>query len=369
MTRSGRATPEGTAGFAAACAAKLPASHFNVLDALTVSSIGLGTYLGEEDHDTDQGYAGAAAAAAQRGCNLFDTAINYRAQRSERALGHVLGNLVRVRHLTRDQFVVCTKGGYIPFESHAEPSLAAFVQKHYVEPGLLRADDVVAGCHALAPRFLADQVGRSLANLGLDCIDVYYLHNPETQLAELPRPAFLARMRAAFEALEGEVARGRIGRYGVATWAGLRRPPDAPDHLSLAELVGEAVTVAGTRHHLRVVQLPYNLAMTEAFSHPTQRLDGEPLTAVAAAHRLGVRVVASASLLQGQLTVRLPHRLADALPDLETPAQRALQFVRSTPGVTAALVGMSRRSHVEENLKVARVPPHPAGVDALFAHG
>jgi predicted aldo/keto reductase-like oxidoreductase len=32
--------------------------------------------------------------------------------------------------------------------------------------------------------------------------------------------------------------------------------------------------------------------------------------------------------------------------------------VRSTPGVTAALVGMSRREHVEENLETAaRVAP------------
>jgi len=26
-----------------------------------------------------------------------------------------------------------------------------------------------------------------LKNLGVDCIDVYYLHNPETQLAEVPK--------------------------------------------------------------------------------------------------------------------------------------------------------------------------------------
>jgi aryl-alcohol dehydrogenase-like predicted oxidoreductase len=34
--------------------------------------------------------------------------------------------------------------------------------------------------------------------------------------------------------------------------------------------------------------------------------------------------------------------------------------VRSTPGVTTALVGMSRRAHVEENLRLARLPPASA---------
>jgi aryl-alcohol dehydrogenase-like predicted oxidoreductase len=77
-------------------------------------------------------------------------------------------------------------------------------------------------------------------------------------------------------------------------------------------------------------------------------------------------VMASASILQGQLSRRLPQTMADAFPGLQTWAQRALQFVRSTPGITAALVGMSRREHVAENLAVARAEPSEAGVASLF---
>jgi len=76
--------------------------------------------------------------------------------------------------------------------------------------------------------------------------------------------------------------------------------------------------------------------------------------------------MASASILQGQLSRRLPQAMADAFPGLQTWAQRALQFVRSTPGITAALVGMSRREHVAENLAVARAEPSEAGVVSLF---
>ena len=359
------ATAAGTAAYREAFAREIPASHFRSLDGLVVSSIGLGTYLGEEDDATDGRYGAAIVDAANLGCNLFDAAINYRAQRSERVLGHALSALARERHFRRDQMVVCTKGGYIPFDGAVPPDPSAFVRDTYVRPGILRPEDVV-GAHAMTPRYLKDQLGRSLANLGLESIDVYYVHNPEGQLAAVPRAEFLGRIRAAFELLEQEVAAGRIGRYGAATWNGFRQPPEARDHLSLAELVREAEAVAGAGHHFKVIQLPYNLAMPEAHARPTQMVDGERVSALEAARRLGVAPVASAAILQGQLSRRLPQAVAEALPGLHTPAARALQFVRSTPGVTAALVGMSSREHVEENLAVARVEPSPAGVDSLF---
>jgi aryl-alcohol dehydrogenase-like predicted oxidoreductase len=42
---------------------------------------------------------------------------------------------------------------------------------------------------------------------------------------------------------------------------------------------------------------------------------------------------------------------------MRTDAQRALQFVRSTPGITCALVGMSNLEHVQENLGTAATAP------------
>jgi aryl-alcohol dehydrogenase-like predicted oxidoreductase len=70
-------------------------------------------------------------------------------------------------------------------------------------------------------------------------------------------------------------------------------------------------------------------------------------------------------MLQARLTQNLPPFVGEALRGLNTDAQRAIQFVRSTPGVTTALVGMSKRSHVEENLAVAALPP--ASVDEFFS--
>ena len=358
------ATAAATAAYRAA-RAELPAAHFRPLDGVTVSSIGLGTYLGEEDDQADRGYGQAIVDAANLGCNLLDTAINYRAQRSERVIGQALVALEREGGFAREQFVVCTKGGYIPFDGvPVDP--AQYVRDTYVRPGILEPEDVVGGGHAMSPRYLEDQLGRSLRNLGLAAVDVYYVHNPETQLGSVPRKAFLARIRAAFEMLERQVAAGRVGRYGVATWNGFRTRPDAREHLSLAEMVREAETVAGHGHHFKVIQLPYNLAMHEAYAAATQVVEGERLTPLEAAARFGIAVMASASILQGQLSHRLPQAMADAFPGLDTWAQRALQFVRSTPGITAALVGMGRRQHVAENLAVARAEPREAGVVSLF---
>src|SRR5439155_69336 len=185
--------------------ADLPGAHFRTLDGLAVGSIGLGTYLGEEDDRIDRGYGQAIVDAVNSGCNLLDTAINYRGQRSERVIGQALVALEREGGFTREQMVVCTKGGYLPFEGGVPVDPGQYVRDTYVRTGILQPEDVVGGGHAMTPRYLEDQLGRSLRNLGLAAADVYYVHNPETQLGSVPRTEFLVRIRAAFEMLERQV--------------------------------------------------------------------------------------------------------------------------------------------------------------------
>src|SRR5262245_16670450 len=175
------ATGSGTAAYRDAHP-ELPATHFRMLDGLAVSSIGLGTYLGEESDAADRGYGEAIVDAVNLGCNLVDTAINYRAQRSERVIGQALVALARDLDFARDQLVVCTKGGYLPFDSGVPGDPGRYLHETYIRTGILRSEDIVGGMHAMTPRYLEDQIGRSLRNLGLATIDVYYLHNPETQL-------------------------------------------------------------------------------------------------------------------------------------------------------------------------------------------
>jgi len=255
--------------------------------------------------------------------------------------------------------IIATKGGFIPFDTEPPRDPRAWIIENIIQTGAAAASDIVGGSHCMTPAYLDNQLSRSLENLGLACIDVYYIHNPETQLQAVARDEFNRRIRAAFVFLEEAAAAGRIKFYGTATWNGYRQPPEARDYLSLAEMVGIAREVAGDDHHFRAVQLPYNLAMPEALTNTNQAIDGEMLSPLMAAHRLGLTVMCSASIMQARLTAGLPDFIAATLKGLKTDGQRAIQFVRSTPGVTTALIGMSQRSHVEENLEVARVAPPP----------
>jgi aryl-alcohol dehydrogenase-like predicted oxidoreductase len=358
MKPIGWATPQGTERYRQRFTGKVPAAHFQHALGLWLSSIGIGTYLGNHDAETDELYRAAAVRATELGCNVIDSAINYRFQRSERAIGAALKEIT-AKGFNREEMVVATKGGFIPFDGAPPKDIRTYFEETFVKKGIASFSDVIAGCHCMTPRYLANQLDCSLQNLDLHCVDIYYLHNPETQLGKISRDEFNQRLLAAFEALEGAVAAGKIRMYGTATWNGYRNDPQTKDYLSLAEVVALAAAAGGKDHHFKVIQLPLNLGMTEAISLSNQEIDGKKLTILEAAQALGVTVMCSAAILQGQLTHDLPSMITDTFCDLETDGQRALQFVRSTPGVTTALVGMKQIQHVEENLTTAQIPPAP----------
>jgi aryl-alcohol dehydrogenase-like predicted oxidoreductase len=324
---------------------------------LQISSIGLGTYLGLPNDADDRLYEEAVQTALLSGCNLLDSAINYRCMRSERAIGKAIKTLIDSGKITREEIVVCTKGGFIPFDGGTPPNPAQYFHDEYISPGLCAPSDIAAGCHCMTPAYLRNQVERSLKNLGLETIDLFYVHNPETQLEEVSKEEFYTRLEKAFAELEKLVDEGKIRAYGTATWNGYRVPPEARDHLSLADVIKAAQKAGGNDHHFKAIQLPYNMGMAEAWGMPTQVFGSQTIPALEAAKANNLAVFTSASILQARLAKNLPAVIAETFPGFETDAQRAIQFTRSTPGVTAALVGMKRKEHVEENLKVAAITP------------
>ena len=362
------ATPNGTAQYAKRFAGRAADGHFREAHGLVLSSLGIGTYLGQPDDKTDQSYAASAAAAVESGINVIDAAINYRFQRSERSIGAAIKYLAK-QGIAREEFVLCTKGGYLTPDGAMPSDPTEYFYREYIQPGIFSPNDLVGGSHCMTPRFLENQLERSLRNLGVECIDLYYLHNPESQLSEVSRPDFLERVRDAFIFLESAAASGKIQFYGMATWNGFRQEARARDAMQLAELATLAHDIAGDQHRFRFVQLPFNLAMTEALTLGNQSIGGRDKTVMEAASELDITLVASASLLQGQVARNLPAFVAEAL-GLQDDAQRSLQFVRSSPGITTALVGMSHIEHVRENTKLVGVAP--ATVDQfskLFTRG
>lgn len=362
------ATNEGTHRYAEKFKGHAADGHFRTAQDLVISSLGIGTYLGQADENTDASYAAAIVAAVESGINVIDTAINYRLQRSERSVGTALKVLAHKGFL-RDEIVVCTKGGYLTPDGTMPADANRYFFDEYIHKGVFTAKDIASGSHCITPRYLHNQLDRSLKNLGISCVDVYYLHNPETQLGEISKPDFLGRVRDAFEFLEGAASRGKIQYYGMATWNGFRQEAGERASMQLEEFVRLAREIAGEKHRFRFIQLPFNLAMTEALTLGNQTVNGKEKTVMEAADELGLTLVASASLLQGQVAQNLPAFVAEAL-GLENDLERALQFARSAPGIAVALVGMSRTAHVETNARLVTVPP--AGMEQfskLFSRG
>src|SRR5258708_579095 len=76
--------------------------HFREAHGLTLSSLGIGTYLGQPDDKTDGTYAASVIAAVENGLNVIHTAVNYRFPRSERT--------IRKRNLPRYRAPISASG-------------------------------------------------------------------------------------------------------------------------------------------------------------------------------------------------------------------------------------------------------------------
>ena len=351
-------------------------THFRPLDDLTVSSIGLGTYLGDEDDATDARLRRRRSSTPlDLGCNLFDTAINYRAQRSERVARPGARRPDRRRDGSARERAGRLHQGRLPPLRRRRPGRSGGVRPRHLRQA--RAPRARGRRRRRATRSrratwpirssAAAATSASTRSTSTTCT----IPRPSSAAVAAARVPGAHRARA-FATLE---ERGRRGTDRPLRRRHLERLPPrrrrARPPVARRARAPRRATVAGDGHHFRVDPAAVQPRRCPRRSpRPTQVVGGERLTALDAAARLGITVdrerVASCRASSPR---RLPQRVARGVPGLDTPAQRALQFVRSTPGVTTALVGMSAPAHVDENLAVARVPPAPAGVDALFRDG
>jgi aryl-alcohol dehydrogenase-like predicted oxidoreductase len=360
----GHATAAGTARYRDRFANLRDAGHFRQAEhvpgvsQLWLSSIGLGTYLGDPSDAADHSYMAAIEAGLRSGINVLDTAINYRHQRSERNIGGVLKQMIEAGELHRDEVLVCTKAGYLSFDGDPPPDPRGYFHREYVETGVLDPKDLAGGMHCMSPAYLENQIERSRRNLGLETIDLFYIHNPESQLADVSRETFRQRLKDAFALLERLVKAGRLQYYGVATWSAFRVTDSSRDYMDLSELEKIAHEVAGDNHRFRFIQLPFNLAMPEAYGLVNQRIGKEKMSLLSAAARLGITVMGSATLYQARLTQGLPDFVGSVL-GMKTDADNAIQFSRSAPGLTTSLIGMGRKEHLAVNMKPALTNPTP----------
>jgi len=349
---SGFATSEGTKRFLENSG--INPLNFKQIYNLLLSNVGVGTYLGEPNEKTDELVKNAIKKSVLSGINVIDTAINYRAQKAERSVGKAISELIDEGKITRDQIFISTKNGYITNDADVKQDFWEYIKNEYTQKGVIKEGDVTSSYHCMTVPYLDDQLERSLKNLGLDCIDLLYLHNAvEGQIKDVPKEKFLENLKSVFGLYEQKRKQGKIKFYGMATWECFRVSPDNPQYLSLQDVVELARKVGGENHGFRFIQLPFNMYYDQALLAKNQTFDGKLVSLLESAVKLNIGVFTSVPLMQGRLLV------PGAMPEFNDlkPSLRALQFIRSSPGVLAPLVGQKSPEHVSENLEIMKIPP------------
>ncbi len=379
---------------------KIPASWYRPLwkGGPSVSPVGFGSYRVD---DRDPAAREALRSALAAGVSLVDTSTNYADGHSEALVGQEVtasapgsepASATVAAAMTA--VTVVTKAGYVQGTNQAEALRRVREGRPWEEMVEYTRD-----CwHCISPGFLADQLTASLERLRRPSVDVLLLHNPEYFLldarqrrvdAGAAREAFYERVGRAFRHLDGEVARGRIGAYGVSsnTLVVPRESPEAVDLSRLLALAGPA---------FRVVQLPLNPLELGA-RQPIHTASGASVLDVAREAGLGVLVnrplnafaggglvrfapvdwrapayrdapaeeIERMEAMEGTRLEQLGFQLDEAFgPDSvpgSTVSRRTIRSLLSLPGVTSVLVGMRRPPYVEDVVGAFAEAPRAAG--------
>ena len=320
---TGRATPFGTDAYKQRFPELAPLFHTIGETRLACSPVGFGTYRVDR---RVQVHRAALASALRRGVNLIDTSANYADGNSERLIGEVLAAMIELNVVRREEIVVMSKGGYIQGENYDRIRSLDLDETADRSKGSELNELTRYGAdlwHSIHPKFLEDQITRSLERLGLETIDLYLLHNPEYYIQwaireDVPedeaRTEYERRIEQAFRYLETEVERGRIGWYGISSNT-FPKPEGSADRTSLEHALQAAQRISST-HHFAAIQLPLNLLESGAVTERNSARATESVIAFADSHRIAVFVNRPLNTLwHGALL-----RLAD-VPNREHPPE------------------------------------------------
>ncbi|MFN2434420.1 MAG: aldo/keto reductase [Nitrososphaeraceae archaeon] len=332
-------------------------SHFRSFDNLNLSSLGMGTYLGQITPEDDRDLENAIYESVKSGAiNIIDTAINYRSMKSEKNIGNAMKRLIEDGIISRDQLFISTKNGYITNDGdYPTVDVLEYMHNMFISQGIIDSKDISSGYNVLNPNYIRKCIDKSLTNMQLDTIDLVYVHNAyESWVDDISREEFDEMIRKVFQVYEEYRSSNKIKYYGMATWTCFRLSQNEREYLSLKEMVKIAEKVGGKNHGFRFIQLPYNLAYREAYLLKNQSIGVDNgLTILEACNRLNIGVFTSVPLLQAKLFgAKIPDYLG-----YNDQLLKIVQIIRSTPNVIAPLIGQKKPNHVKENNELAKVAP------------
>ena len=299
---------------------------------------------------TDADATALIVAALAAGVGYFDTAPHYGHGLSERRVGSALGQV------PRDRFVLSTKVGRLLTAQRDVPR----VQHGYVDglPYVQRYDYTLDG----TLRSLDD----SLARLGLDRIDIAYVHDIDVATHGADQPArFRQMVDGALPALARRKAEGALAAYGL----GVNDVQVCLDTLAAADV--DVILLAGRYTLADQTALP--ALLPRCVERGVAIVAGGPFNSGILA--TGARP-ADGSAPYFDYAPASPHvvdrvaRIEAVCGEFGVPLRAvALQFPRAHPAVACVLVGARSAAELADNLAHARMPIPRAFWEALRARG
>ncbi|WP_258188199.1 MULTISPECIES: aldo/keto reductase [Bacillaceae] len=248
--------------------------------------------------------------------------------------------------MNREEIVISTKAGIIPGDIDIGLVPKKYLQKILLDTAIVEEADLhIVGNqrHVLAPSYYQFAIEQSRKHLGINTIDIHYIHNPELSMRVLSEEAFYKQLEVLFLFYEEQVSKGNIRYYGFATWNGLLCDPEEQGYISLEKVMKTLLKVVGVNHHFKFLQFPYNKIIHYAKTRRNQQVNQQFHTVLDAAKEFGLITVTSAPFNLGKLIDR------DCTPNDH------LLSILGEQNISSVMVGMKHLNHVINNLRLIQI--------------
>ncbi len=300
-----------------------------------ISKLALGTHLGDFSEEDSKKYIDAISYALTNGITAIDGAINYRGMCSEKDEGIAIRILMEKGMLKREDFCIASKAGLLFGDARAGMNPKRYLTE-ILEPKGISLNDFheYHGLYqTLKPAFFEVALEKTLVNLGLETLDIHYIHIPEITRSALSEEEFYDRMEELLEWYESKVREGKIRYYGIALEFMVEEADEDKWHFEIEQIQIRANKAANGKSHFKYVLFTYNLLCPYAATVPNQEVKGRKLTIIDTCKELGLSTVGS-----------MPFAMGDGFQ--QYTAKELLDFALS--GVDHVIVGSKNIAHIRE---------------------
>ena len=303
----------------------------------TMTKLILGTHLGDFSDEVSLSYQQAVSFALQNGINSIDGAINYRGMRSEKDEGTAIRQLIQDGKLKREELCVSSKAGLLFGDITEKLNPRMYLEKILKPQGISEADffEYDGLSQTLNPVFFEIALAKSRRNLGLETLDIHFIHIPEITRSGISQADFYDRMERLFRWYEEKVQEGKIRQFGIALEFMGKEPGESRWHFELEELMNRALKAGNGRTHFKHVIYEYNILCPYPKSVASQTVENRILALADACRRLGLETEAS-----------MPFAMGSAFRDHSV--QELLAFALG--GADHVIVGSRNKDHIRELL-------------------